>query len=238
MNVLSFARLRPVFLVLSTIPLFFLYCIVSSNYQFIKPEYQDKRHFKATVLALPLSNKLLSQEEQVKLLNNKDGDPLKISQNELSYFNNYMGPLLAEKTTASILGIDPFFKVTNVSLAYQNLSPDNKTIFNMFTPTSGQVEYRNTVPDYVLFFEDLYFNKDYVEIGASSSYGRGSSERYTIIASIEYLLWDNRNQNVAAYGKLSKKRSLFLPAEKENYLEILEFFALSIILKSPLVRRM
>ncbi|RQW04664.1 hypothetical protein EH223_06975, partial [candidate division KSB1 bacterium] len=140
-----------------------LSCVSSSNYQFIDPEYENLNYFSASLMVMAVNTDIISKAVQEELL---PGDAIKVdkfNQQEREYFNNYMGPALAEKTTAKIYGIDPFFKPTNIEFTYQQLSFENGTQTKMFVPISGKVKYYDTIPDYVLFFEDLTFIKDFRE---------------------------------------------------------------------------
>ena len=160
---------------------------------------------------------------------------VKLGWQELKYFNSCIGPALSEVTTADVIGIDPYIKYTGISFSYRELKADKESAIMICVPDSGQIKYRDQIPDYVIFFEDLYFLKDFME--ERTGIGRGSSEKYTLEAGLEYLLWDNKKQKIATYGKLSQSMSLFNFPSKENYMQIIESYALSIIEKSPLVRR-
>ena len=216
--------------------LFFLNCATSSTRQFIKPEYKDKRQFQATLLALTLNTEILSAGEMNELLEGYDVKTIKIpGDQDLSYFNHYIGPTFSEFVTAEVYGVDPFFKPQTITYDYKQLSPGEKQDFYMFAPTKGQITYRNIIPDYVLFFEDLYFEKSFVE--ERWGIGHGSSGKYKINANLEYLIWDNRDEKIAGYGQLNNEMNLLSIPTKAEYLSIIEKFALSIIQKSPWVRK-
>jgi len=212
--------------------LIFSGCIKSSTFQYIKLEYSDKKHFYTKILVLSLSNQLLSKQDQLSISNGKKVNPLLMSRQELAYFNNYMGPIVSEVAIAEVLGIDPSFKTKEMKFKYFKVDPEKAESFYLFSPDSGQIVYRDVIPDYVLFLEDLYFLKDFKE--EMSVIGRGSSSKYTLETGIEYLIWDNKKQTVAAYGKLSHSLNLFDYPSKDNYLNILESFAFSIFSKSPI----
>jgi hypothetical protein len=213
----------------------FLYCVSSSNYQFIYPEYEKLNFFSASLMVMALNTDIISKDVQEKLL---QGDATKVdmfNQQEREYFNNYMGPALAEKTTAKIYGIDPLFKPTDIEFIFQRLQFENELDIKMFVPLSGKIKYYNVTPHYVLFFEDLKFEKDFRE--ESGGLGRGTVQRYTMQAGVKYLLWDNNKQRIAAYGKLENDLNFLDFPTRENYVQLFEKWALLIVQKSPLVRK-
>ena len=222
-------------LILFIIVTSFLYCVSSSNYQFIDPEYENSNYFSASLMVMALNTDIISKNVQEELL---QGDAAKVdmfNQQEREYFNNYMGPALAEKTVAKIYGIDPFFKPTNIEYSYQQLLFENGTHTKMFVPLSGDVKYYDTTPDYVLFFEDLLFIKDFRE--ESGGLGRGTVQRYSMQAGVNYLLWDNNKQKIVGYGKLGNDLNFLDFPTRENYVQLFEKWALLIVQKSPLVRK-
>jgi len=210
-----------------------LSCVASSNYQFIDPEYKNLNYFSATIMVMSVNTDLISKEAQVKLLHGAAAKVDMFNQQEREYFYNYMGPALAEKSTAKIYGIDPFFKPTNIEFSYQQLSFENGTQTKMFAPISGKVKYYDTTPDYVLFFEDLMFIKDFRE--ESGGLGRGTVQKYSMKAALNYLLWDNNKQKIVAYGKLENDLIFLDFPTRDNYVQLFEKWALLIVQKSPLV---
>ena len=210
-----------------------LNCVSSSNIQFIDSEYENLNYFSASLMVMALNTDIISKDVQEKL---SQGDATKVdmfNQQEREYFNSYMGPALAEKSTAKIYGIDPFFKPKNVEFSYQQLSFENGTQTKMFVPLSGKVKYYDVTPDYVIFFEDLIFIKDFRE--ESGGVGRGTVQKYSLQAGIKYLLWDNNKQKIVAYGKLGNDLNFLDFPTRENFVQIFEKWALLIVQKSPLV---
>jgi len=212
-----------------------LYCVSFSNYQFINHEYENLNHFSALLMVMALNTDIISKDVQEKLLQGKEVKQDMFNQQERDYFNNYMGPALAEKTTAKIYGIDPLFKPTDMEFIFQRLQFENELDIKMFVPVSGKIKYYNVTPHYVLFFEDLKFEKDFRE--ESGSLGRGTVQRYTMKAGVKYLLWDNNKQRIAAYGKLANDLNFLDLPLRENYIQLFEKWALLIIQKSPLTRK-
>lgn len=205
-------------------------CNRSASFQFLNPAYEKMNQFSTTLLVMSLNNELFKKQQSVLSV----GDtlkPLLLSREELTYFNNYMGPTFSEVAVADIIGIDPSFKVSEIKFIYNEFKTIGGNVLQIITPSSGRLSYNNITPDYVVFFEDLYFLKDYLE--ERTGIGRGTSSKYTLEAGLEYLIWDNRKEKIVGYGILEKSLNLFNFPAKENYLYIFEEFARAIINESP-----
>lgn len=212
-----------------------LACTASSTFQFIEPEYEKLNYFSASLMVMSINTDLISKDVQEQLLRGAAAKVDMFNQQEREYFNNYMGPALAEKTTAKIYGIDPFFKPTNIEFSYQQFVFANGAQISMFAPLSGKVKYYDTIPDYVLFFEDLMFIKDFRE--ESGGLGRGSVQKYLMRAAVNYLFWDNNKQKIIAYGKLGNDLNFLDFPTRENYVQLFDKWALAIVEQSPLARK-
>lgn len=216
-----------------SVSIIFLGCQRSSSFQFLNPDYDKMNQFNKTILVLTLNNELINKTQQQQLLGNKKIKPLLLTQQELAYFYNYMGPTLSEVAVVNIIGIDPYFKAQEINFVYNEFQTIEGNTLQIFAPSSGKIIYKNIIPDYVLFFEDLYFLKDYVEERAGI--GRGTSSKYTFDTGVEYLLWDNYKEKIVGYGMLTKSLNLFDYPSKDDYLSIFEEFASLIIKMSPIV---
>ena len=229
-------RLSDVKCVLSVIMIFFAGCSASSRLQSIEADYRDRRESEIGLMVMPLSNEFMSKDMQSRLSQEQIDTRNMLTQQELSYFNTYMGLALSRKTTAVVMRTDPSFKPTNIEFSYKELLVNNRGSLKMFGPNSGKVKYLGIVPGYVLFLEDLSFRKGY-QVTRSELQG-GKQERYPVTASIKYLIWDNNEQKIAAYGKLTQEfHTLMSVPSKEYYLWIFDKFASLIIQNSPFGRK-
>ncbi len=212
-------NLNRAWLILILIVLFFpsLHCVSTANYQFLDPEYQNLNYFSASLMVMTLNTDWIDREVQQKLLPANVVKHDMFNQQERDYFNNYMGPALAEKTTAKIYGIDPLFKPTGIEFSYRQLQIEGEFRIEMFIPVSGKVKYYDTVPDYVLFFEDLMFEKDFRE--ESGGLGRGTVQKYSMKAAVNYLIWDNNKQKIVAYGRLHNDLNFLDLPTRDNYVQ-------------------
>jgi hypothetical protein len=210
-------------------------CGFSQNLQILKPEYVNNRQFNATLLVMPLTSEILDVNQVAASSGQKAASTKYFDRQELIYFYNYMGPSMSEITTANVLGIDPVNLVKNISFSRQNVNGDTKQPLYMHVPTTGPIRYMDREPDYILFFEEIYFKKDFID--ERTGIGRGSSSNYSMQAGLMYLIWDNKKGNIAAFGKLERLMNLLDYPKKSNYISIFEEFAALIIDKSPLVRK-
>ena len=211
-------------------------CASQDSFRHVVPEYRDKNQFMANVLVLQMTDRLMDQKELRDLLRKYKIILERVSESELTYFNSYMGPSLSETTTAKITGIDPSFRPEGLEFDYRKLvGGDNQELW-MILPKKGQVVYNNTIPDYVLFFEEYFVNTGYKE-ESGSGLGKGTESMYSLSARLEYCLWDNMLEKVASFGKLEDYVHLMSLPKKQHYIQLFDKFALSIIEESPLVRK-
>lgn len=228
MNQFKYAALSACFLLVGC-------SATATKFQIIEPDYKANQDFSAVLLLMPLSTDLIDRTRQEELAGNSEFPKKALSVAERSFFYNYFGATFSETTTAEVLGIDRDFRPDSLTLEYRHLAPSEKISTYMFVPADGQIKYREEMPDYVLFVEDLYFEKTYEEYRTVIS--RGTSDKFVMKTGLEYLLWDNRAGKIAAYGKLENTLNLMTVPTKDTYIDVLENFAQSIIQKTPLVRR-
>ncbi len=205
-----------------------------SKMQFLDPEYEVDKIFETSVLILPLTTEYLPFSVQDSLATNMPFERKMISTFEKNYFNHIMPLSMEEYTTASIIGIDPFYKPDSIQFSYEPLIFEKKR-FHMFVPISGQIQYHEKKPEFILFIEDLYFEKAFEE--SSGGLGRGTQQKYVLDAGLEYLIYHNIKQKPVAYGKVKKSSNLMEMPGKEEYSVAIEELALEIVEKSPFVKR-
>ncbi len=183
-------------------------------------------------MVMTSNNSIISQDIQDSVYKNLEIHPKPITQQERSYFNDYMGSAINEQTPAKIFGIDPFFRPDHIKF---NFGINKKQSMRMFIPESGIVKYHDVVPNFVLFFDNISFSKS---IGIQGgSLGSKGQKTFSMEIELNYCLWDNNNQQIASYGKLKKTSNLFNYSKKEHYIKIFEQLAALIIQESPLIFR-
>ncbi|NIR49648.1 hypothetical protein GWO43_14250 [candidate division KSB1 bacterium] len=212
--------------------LIYLNCATPSKLRVVKPEYEGESRFNATILVLPLNRDVVPYEQQLENEQNEKSKKTLLGRDR-TFFYRYFGPAVSDVTTADVIGIEPDFAPDSIEFAQKTLPLDEKRQLEMYTPVSGCINSEDFDPDFILFLEDLFFDVMYKE--EMRGVGTGSTEKYTMDTGIEYVLWDNKSEKIAAYGKINKSYNLMGLPTKNDYLKVLELFARSIIEKSPLV---
>lgn len=211
-------------------------CASNSTFQYVNPDYSKEKTYSASVLLLTFSDDIISVKNKTKLLNGYSKKYHMFSYQEKKYFHDYFALSFADYSTVKIKGIDPKFKPKNIEFKYKELKlKESDSGFKMFTPQKGKVQYENFVPNFVIFFEDLYFDKEIVS--ESSGLGKGSSSAISIESSLKYLIWDNNKETIVGYGRLEKDLKLMQMPNKSKYIEIFEEYIKQIVQKSPFKNR-
>ncbi len=209
-------------------------CASGNNFQFVSEDYKDKKQSNVTIMAIPYIAKALSQEQRTFFIDKKSKQNRPVSSREIELMENYIKSLLSENTFAKIIIPDPNYNFSSVKFEYANVSDNEKNIFEAFVP-KNQISYNNEIPDYIMIVEDIFFIRDVKNQDVSM--GRGSQTSFKFEGGIEYLLWDNKNNKAAAYGRLNKKSELLEFPTKDQYMQVLDIFFASIIEKSPIFRK-
>ena len=215
-------------LILFTILIFS--CGTASQFQVI---LNAKKDFNPKILILPLSNTLIPQKEQEKLMLGKEQEKKFALIKEKKMFNSFIAPTIADNSISKVLDEKIDYDKLGVNFVYKKMYSDNKnSSINMFVPEKGEFKFGKIIPKYVLLFEDLNIEKEFKADGG----GLGSSPQ-TIIevnSSLQYCIWDNQNHNIIGYGEVgSTTVSLILP-KRSGYIKIFDELSKKIIEKSPL----
>ncbi|TFH00404.1 MAG: hypothetical protein E4H13_07590 [Calditrichales bacterium] len=210
-------------------------CQLNSTIHVIYPEYAVNKRFSTKLLIMPLSPLYMEKATRDSLLRAQKTYMSFPNHQELAYFNNYMGPLLAEFTTSEVLGPDPEYSLAGISYHFVELKGNDGEIINVVVPVKGEFTYQDKVPDFVLFTQDLSYRKQYIE--ERTGLGKGTSSRITMDSSLKYVFWDNHKQKVAAYGQVENSKNIYSYPGREIYMYVLERFAFDILKNSPLVMK-
>lgn len=207
-------------------------CASNSTFQYVNPDYSKEKTYSASVLLLTFSDDIISVKNKAKLLDGYSKKHHMFSYQEKKYFHDYFATSFADYSTVKVKGIDPKFKPENIEFEYKELKlQGSDSGFKMFTPKKGKIEYKGSVPNFVIFFEDMYFDKEVAPEGGGL--GRGSSSAISIESSLKYLIWDNNKETVVGYGRLEKDFRLMQMPNKTKYIEIFEEYIRQIIISSP-----
>ena len=155
-----------------------------------QPRNTPNPQVQADVLILPLGQK--TKEEL-------DYWTTESQRLVLSYFDIFLRHGFEQATTSRVTVAEDSFETDALEIAFQAMEPDGDPEWWCYVPLSGRVQHAGRYPDYVLIFDGLRFR---------IRGGGGARQTYDVPGSgkvdldLDYLLWDNRNQQVAAYGKL------------------------------------
>lgn len=211
-------------------------CTSTVFFQYMRPEYAGDRKFNATLVVMPITTELIGADHLEAIVDGKPYLSGYASKADMDYFNNYMGAMVAEAAVADVYGIDPLYHNDSLSFSYKQVYTHNEIPVYMFVPDSGTIVYREIVPNFILFFNHFRCYKS-VEETSIVGVGMGSSRRYRINVDVEYLMWDNKNQQIVSVGRVSKERTLLDTPDKDAYIGVFEKVARAIIKKSPLALR-
>ncbi len=126
------------------------------------------------------------------------------------------------------------FQADSLAFVFQSMDEDRGQAWWSFMPSSGRVEHGGQYPDYVLIFDGLRF-RVLAGAGARQTYDAPGGGKVEL--NLEYVLWDNRNQEVAAYGRLHQESATSSPhPSSELFKRLFEKMAEEVVQKSPLTR--
>lgn len=202
--------------------------------QFIEPDYVGQNRFSTSILAMPISTEFLDGDVLDSLIYQQPFEASELSPYEISFFNRLLPLSFEQLTTAKVMGIDATYK-PEMSFTYKPVTPNEKSYLHMFIPTGGSVHYHNIKPEFLLFFEDLYFQKTYEE--KTTGLGQSAFGKYYLEVGLEYLIYDNLLEKVAGFGQVKKRYSFLDMPAKINYTIAIEDIAKEIIDHSPFVKR-
>jgi len=150
----------------------------------------------------------------------------------LAYFDVFLRHGFKEKTTSNVIVTDDASEANTIEFAFQNVEESGDSDWWAFVPLSGQVRHNGEVPDYVLIFDGLRYR---------IRRGGGSRQTYDVPGAgmvevdLEYVLWDNRNEVVAASGRLHEESATNSPhASSELFRGLFQKMAEEIVRHSPL----
>jgi len=150
----------------------------------------------------------------------------------LAYFDIFLRHGFDQVAASNVTVAEDSFGTDGLEIAFQAMDPDGDPDWWCYVPISGQVQHGGRYPDYVLMFDGLRFR---------IRGGGGLRQTYDVPGSgkvevdLEYLLWDNRNQKVAAYGKLHEDAITSSPhAASGLFRELFERMAEEVVKNTPL----
>ncbi len=209
-------------------------CMASDRFTFVAPEYKNLNQSGVEILIMPFITNLFETNQLQEYIERKNRSKETLTTKEIELLENYIPILLAENSFSKITKAEK--KSLKTPIKFNYIIPEGSdTAKRIYVPQIKNLTYEDIIPKYIFFIEDAYFNKSGDEKGVFM--GRGSESFFVFNAGIEYLLWDNHNGKIAAFGKLQTKQKLLALPNKESYLAILETFIVDLLRDSPLAQK-
>jgi hypothetical protein len=217
--------------------LIFAGCAPAPPSFYLAPEFRNTRRSDASILVLPYVGKLMTSEQWQAFIERKTKEQRLVTNLEVELYEGYFQILLAEKTYAKVIPYGQGEKAASIQLRYQETEGGVEPKMNLLVPASGNIKVNGETPEYLFIVQDLFFMKGKIDGPGGQVPGRGNAVDYYMESGIDYLIWDNKNEKTVACGKLSKRTRLLAPPSREQYLKVLDDFADSIVMNSPLAHK-
>jgi hypothetical protein len=150
----------------------------------------------------------------------------------LAYFDIFLRHGFQAHTTDRVTVADDGFEAVTLDFEFEDMGEHRGSDWWAWIPHAGRVEHQGRHPDYVLIFDGLRFD---IRSGGGSrqTYDRPGAGRAEV--DVEYVLWDNRNQEVVASGKVHEESYTSSPDPSNTiFKELFEKVAAEVVRNSPL----
>jgi len=120
----------------------------------------------------------------------------------LAYFDIFLRHGFEGATSSQVKVANEEFEGDSLEFEYRDMGQGGDSHWWSYVPVSGRVAHSGSYPDFVLIFDGLRFR---------IRNGSGSRQTYDVPGAgkaevdLEYVLWDNRTQEVAASGLLHEE---------------------------------
>lgn len=199
----------------------------TSRSHVIASEYERAALRGTSIALLPLSSELTpdreAEEDQQTAYFTGEGHKL---------FYRLFGLELQEVASAEIVDLGSNYRPAERPFEPRGLRmPSGDSLY--IPMPDGAVAGPNRTADFALLIDELTF----APRSESTRSGQfGSTERTSnlyVTATCEYMLWDNRREQVAAYGTFESESRMLNPNSRTAYETLFEELALTIVRNSP-----
>ena len=201
----------------------FLACGPQSQIQRTSPRITAAPQVRSEVLIMPLGQKM------------KDELPYWTMESQrlvLAYFDVFLRHGLERTTTSRVIVREDGPETDSMEFDFQNMGEDGGPEWWAFVPLSGRVAHAGRYPDYVLIFDGLRFR---IRSGGAARQSYDNPGGGKVELDLEYVLWDNRTQEVAAFGQLHEEAYTNSPhPSSEIYKGLFEKMAEEVVRNTPL----
>jgi hypothetical protein len=211
-------------------------CGFPKTFYELNPEYEGEKRFNVSLMVLPLTEDIVEDAEWNDYLVNSSGSAgIVNAQNKQTYYR-YFGLAVKDVSTATVSDLTeslPVNKPDQTSFKPVVLKEKKDRKFTMLLPESGRITHEGQSSDYALFIEGLSWTVGYKE-ESGQAIGRSAISTIVVNIQLKYALWDNQNERVAAFGRVTEKHEILEVPSKATYIEYLENIARGIIVNSPI----
>lgn len=152
-----------------------------------------------------------------------------LSEREKGYFEDHFPRIFRENSYLFITSDTS--KPDNIVLKKRLLKNSNN---DYFIPNS-KISFKGKYPKFLLIFQDISFKINNEIVG--SGLGRTGSPTFTLSGKYNYVILNNDNQEIIAYGIIENSIRTFAPPKQNDYLVILEDSAKKLLQNSPFMVR-
>lgn len=200
--------------------------------QVLAPEYERGAYRGVSVALLPLASELVptpsapAQEEQSLQATyfTREGHKL---------FYRLFVLDLQEVAAAEVFDLGPSFRPDGMTLRPEALPLPSGDSLQAHVP-DAPVDLAERPADFLLLIDKLRFTPR-SETVRSGAYGSANQQdNLYIVGTCQYVLWDNREGRVAAYGTFENESRTVDPSSRAPYEALFEKLALHIIGNSPI----
>lgn len=202
----------------------------SSQSRYLAPEYEEASFPGGRLVILPLSSELLpdSGEHPGATVGTQDTH---FNREGRELFYELFGRQLQNVAAAQVASLGPDFEV-GTAFRRQRLPMGSSDTLAIPVPEASVSNARSS--DFVLLVDELRFRSVSKQVREGAM---GSAKRRTeihLIATCQYLLWDNERARPAAYGRFKDDTRVRSPTSQTHYSNLYESLADHVIERSPI----
>ena len=204
-------------------------CSSSNNLIHISKEYEDLKVENTDLVIIKLFEKpIIENAEDIKDALGEEN----IEDSYISYFNSKFPQCF--KNFGSFNKVFYMKDISKTTFKERVLNFNLTDSIRMILPLDGTtISNNNIIADYILFIDSLKSISLSAHFNATGTIHTSSLP--SLIHSLNFLIWDNRNGQVVSYGKIQEDHEFGMKAYKEYLDTILFNLTETIIKNSPFV---
>ena len=207
----------------------------SSRPQVLAPEYERGAFSGVSIALLPLSSELMPAAEPtaVEDQSTEDAQAAYFTSEGHKLFYRLFGLELQEVAAAEVFDLGSSFRPDDARFRTKALPLPSGDSLRIPLP-GARVQFPNRQADFMLLIDELTFTPR-SETTRSGQFGSTDrQESLYITATCQYVLWDNREDRAAAYGRFEGESRMLNPNSRAPYEDLFEKLAVHVIETSPI----